>query len=91
VFNHPPGSYFIVHSQFGWHVVHVISRHTVSLTQATPQLKQSLFASRAADLLTSAEQAEAKRIGVHVNPRYGAWQPTKLTVVAARNPVSSPG
>lgn len=90
IFSHRPGSYFIVHSQFGWHVVHVISRHTVSLAQATPQLKQSLFASRATDLLTAAETAEAKRIGVHVSPRYGAWKPADLTVVAAPNPVSSP-
>lgn len=90
IFAAKPGSYLLVHSQYGYHVVHVIARRTESLQQATPQLKQELLSSQRSALLQKAMLAESRRIGVHVNPRYGTWDPQKETVNATGAPATSP-
>lgn len=91
IFGARPGSFLLVHSQYGYHVVHVIARRTESLQQATPQLKQELLSDQRSALLQRAIVAESRRIGVHVNPRYGTWDPQKQAVAATKSPVSSPG
>lgn len=87
-----PGTFVVVHSQFGWHVVHVIAHRTVPLAQATPQLKASLLRSQAGQLLQQALSAQSKQLGVHVNPRYGRWDAANGQVVSPspNNDVSSP-
>jgi parvulin-like peptidyl-prolyl isomerase len=73
IFAAKPGSFVEVHSQFGWHVIHVISHKHVSLEQAAPELKAGILQPERQKLLAAAEAAEAKKLGVHVNPRYGTW------------------
>lgn len=92
VFAAKVGSYIEVHSQFGWHVVHVIAHHRVSLAQATPQLKSSILGNASQAQAQREVAAEGKRVGVHVNPRYGKWDPSRSTVVPIppTNAVSSP-
>jgi foldase protein PrsA len=92
IFAAKPGSFIVVHSQFGWHVVHVIEHRTVSLAKAAPELKTTLLKDARDRLLATTEQAQAKRLGIHVNPRYGRWDPSKGDVVAigAKQEVSSP-
>jgi parvulin-like peptidyl-prolyl isomerase len=73
VFAAKVGSYIVVHSQFGWHVVHIIAHPDESLAAATPQLRssilQGLSQQRVADLLDGI----AHGLGITVSPRYGEW------------------
>ena len=92
IFAAKPGAFIEVHSQFGWHVVHVIAHRTISLAQATPQLKSSLLQDTRDKLLGEALAAEGKKLGVHINPRYGRWDNATQTVVGVplKDQVSSP-
>lgn len=90
IFTHKPGSYVLAHSQYGYHVIHIIASRTESLAQVTPQLKQSLVGSQATTLLSKALVAESHTLGVHVSPRYGTWDAAKQTVDAPEDSVSSP-
>jgi parvulin-like peptidyl-prolyl isomerase len=89
IFTHKPGSYVLVHSQFGYHVIHVIAARTQSLASVTPQLKTSLFSSQGASLLSKAIVTESQKLGVHVSPRYGTWDAAKQSVDATESSVSS--
>jgi foldase protein PrsA len=92
VFAASPGDYLVVHTSFGWHVVHVIDHVTTSLAQATPDLRRmALQAQRQAAV--AAELAKvAKDLGVKVNPRFGRWDASAGSVVppSAKSAVSSP-
>ncbi len=92
IFAAKPGSFIEVHSQFGWHVVHVIARRTVPLAQAETQLKDQILKTQRDALLKKALADEAKKLGVHVNPRYGRWDAANGQVVplAGKSDVSSP-
>ncbi|MHB2024453.1 MAG: peptidylprolyl isomerase [Mycobacteriales bacterium] len=86
----PVGSYVLVHSQFGWHVIHVISRTVESLAQATPSIEASLLGNAPQAKLQAALLSAAKTITVSVNPRFGRWDAAQLQVVASPNTVSKP-
>jgi foldase protein PrsA len=92
IFAAKPGSFIEVHTRFGWHVVHVIAHRTVTLAQATPQLRSELLQNQKQQLLGQTLAQESKKLGVHVNPRYGRWDATKQEVLAPneKNGVSSP-
>ena len=82
----------MAHSSFGWHVIHVIAKKTQPLSQVAPQLKADILKQQRSTLLAQALANEAKQLGVHVNPRYGTWDPTKQQVVQvdSSSDVSSP-
>jgi hypothetical protein len=86
-----PGTFRLAQSSGQYVVLHIIRRRVQPLSAVEPQLKASLFSSRAAGLLQAAVTAEAKKLGVHVSPRYGRWDAKTQAVVAATSPVSSPG
>jgi parvulin-like peptidyl-prolyl isomerase len=88
IFADKVGSYVLVHSQYGYHVIHIISRTVESLSQATPALKDQILSSQRNTLLTKAFVAESKKLGVHVSPRYGTWDPTKQVVNPSKATVS---
>ena len=92
IFKAKAGSFIEVHSQFGWHVVHVIAHRVISQAKATPQLKASLLQNTRDKLLGEALATEGHKLGVHVNPRYGRWDFATQTVVGIPNKdqVSSP-
>lgn len=77
VFAAKPGSFIEVHTQFGWHVVHVISHQKVPLSQVTDELKGAVLSNAKDAQLAQTLRAEAKKLGVHVNPRYGRWDPAQ--------------
>jgi foldase protein PrsA len=83
IFAAKPGTFIEVHSKFGWHVVHVIAHKQVTLEQATPALKTTILKDTRDKLLAQALSDEAKKLGVHVNPRYGMWDFARGSVVAA--------
>jgi foldase protein PrsA len=92
IFAAKPGSFIEVHSKFGWHVVDVIAHRVTTLSQAAPALKANLLKPTRDQLQAKALAAAAKKLGIHVNPRYGHWDAAHLAVVATspKQDVSSP-
>lgn len=84
------GTIQLLHTQGEYLVLHLISRHTIPLSQATAQLKSALFAGEATALMQKAVGDEAARQGVHVSPRYGRWDPTTQAVLAVKSAISLP-
>jgi len=58
-----------VQSQFGYHLIKVIAHKTVSLADATPDLKLSLNG----QAFVAAQQDAVKELSISVNPRFGKW------------------
>lgn len=92
VFSAPVGSFNVVKTQFGWHVVQVESRRTTTLEEATPELRRSLLGEQISSRLSTELGATAKRESVDVNPRFGRWDAKQLKVVGvpADDGLSSP-
>jgi parvulin-like peptidyl-prolyl isomerase len=84
------GTFQLLHTQGEYLVLHIISRRLVPLSEATKQLKAALYAGQANALLQKALNDEARRLGVHVSPRYGRWDPTTQSVLAVKSAVSLP-
>ncbi len=93
VFGAEEGDLVLVQTEFGWHVVEVQERRTTTFAQAEPELRRAALQEQR-DQLVDEELAEtARRLGVTVNPRFGAWDRETAAVVAAEGPddVVSPG
>lgn len=95
----PVGSYVVVHSQFGWHVIHVISRtETMSYAQALPQLRQQALQQTMQQKLAAFLVKFAGQLHVRVNPRFGTWDaktgqvnpPAGSSPTPSSNPTPSP-
>ncbi|MGN6472736.1 MAG: peptidylprolyl isomerase [Mycobacteriales bacterium] len=85
------GTFQLVNSQGEYIVLHIISRHVIPLSQATTQLKSALYSGQAQALLGKAISDEAHKLGVHVSPRYGRWDPATQTVLAVKSAISVAG
>jgi parvulin-like peptidyl-prolyl isomerase len=83
IFAAKPGTFVLAKTSFGFHVIHVIERKTVPLAQATTQLRRSLLGPQRADALTALLDKTAKALKVHVNPRFGTWDPATEGVIAS--------
>jgi foldase protein PrsA len=92
IFSAKPGSFVEVHTKFGWHVVHVIEHKKTSLEDATSDLKSSLLQDTRTRLLSQTLSEQGRKLGIHVNPRYGRWDSAQGTVVpvGGGGAVSSP-
>lgn len=94
IFSAAPGSFVLARTTFGYHVIHVIARKTVSLAEATLSLRRSLLGEQRAQAMEALLTKTAKALGVKVNPRYGTWKPSTEEVVATEvcpgTAVSSP-
>lgn len=83
IFGSRPGSFVEAHTQFGYHVIHVIERKTTTFAEAKRDLRRQLLQDQRNAALQGYLQKVAKEIGVHVNPRFGVWDATNQSVVAA--------
>ena len=90
VFGAKPGDYLEVKTQFGYHVVHVIERRTTTLEQATPELRRGALQKQRDQRVGEKLSQVARELHVKVNPSFGRWDATQLTVVESSSPVSSP-
>lgn len=93
IFSTAPGSFVLAKTSFGFHVIHVIERQTVSLAQATPSLRRSLLSTQRAEAMAALLTKTATSLDVKVNPRYGTWKADTEEVVATEicpGAVSSP-
>lgn len=84
------GQILMTHSSTGYVIVHVIRTKKTSLAAATPQLKSELFQNEGQTLLERAAIAESKKLGVHVNPRYGTWNAQTQTITPTKSKISAP-
>jgi hypothetical protein len=87
--SHPAGSFFVVSGAQGWSVVHLISKGYVTYNQHNGAVAQA-FATLRSTLITRYVANEARRLGVHVNPRFGYWSAAAGAVLPPRDAVSSP-
>ena len=81
IFSHKPGTFLVVHTQFGFHVIHVIAHRIISLAEATPDLRRGLLSQQRDDAVQTRLLETAHELGVRVNPRFGMWDPRALDVV----------
>lgn len=87
IFDNKPGSFVLAQTRFGFHVIHVIERRTTMFEQAQPELRRGVLAMQRAAAVDKLLQADAARLGVHINPRFGRWDAAQLSVAA---PVADP-
>lgn len=90
IFAAKPGSIIEVHSQFGWHVVKVIARRTTTFAQAKADLRRTYLQDQESALEAKVLSATAKRLGVHINPRFGRYDAKTNQVVARTDTLSKP-
>jgi foldase protein PrsA len=76
-----------VHSQYGWHVIRLVSKTVTPYTQAVPQLIQSRTQSVFNSWLVTQAQAEK----ISVNPKYGVYNAKTLSVdrISSTNPTTA--
>ena len=86
LFSAKVGSYNVVKTQFGWHVVNVEKRVTTSLADARPELRRVALQSERQKATAERLRTVGKDLGITVNPRFGRWDADTGTVV----PVSAP-
>lgn len=82
IFDNKPGSFVIAKTRFGFHVIKVIARQTVTFEQAKGDLRRGLLGQQRTTAVQALLQRTAKDLGVSVNPRFGAWDATSLAVIA---------
>ena len=83
IFGNKPGSFVLAKTRFGYHVIHVLERRTTTFAQAAPELRRQLLATQRTAAVEQLLRADAKRLGVRINPRFGRWDATQLAVTAA--------
>ncbi len=86
LFSSAPGSYGVVQTQFGWHVVNVLERITTSLEEATPELRRAALQEQRTEATGTLLREVADDLGVEVNPRFGRWDDETGSVEALDDP-----
>lgn len=81
IFNNPPGSLVIAKTQFGYHVISVIDRRTVTFAQASTELRRQFLSDQRTAAIETLLTKVAKSLGVDVNPRFGTWDAATQQVV----------
>jgi len=83
----------LVQTQFGWHVIEVQERQTTTFAEAELDLRRSSLEEERQRRVAKEVEETAKRLGITVNPRFGAWDSTTGSIIATDSPsgVVSPG
>ena len=89
LFSLEPGGYDVVQTQFGWHVVHVVSRETTSLAEATPDLRRGALQEERQQATQELLQEVAADLGIEVNPRFGRWDADTGRIVPLEDPTGA--
>lgn len=90
IFGNPAGSFVLARTRYGFHVIHILERRTTTFDQARDSLRRGLLGQARQDAVNALLTKTATRLGVKVNPRYGAWDAAANDVVAAKDRVSKP-
>ncbi len=86
LFSAQPGTYDVVKTQFGWHVVNVEERVTTSLQEATPELRRAALQEQRAQATGELLRDVAGDLGITVNPRFGRWDAETGSIEAVEDP-----
>ena len=86
LFSAEPGTFDVVQTEFGWHVVNVEERETTSLAEATPELRRAALQEQRAEATGTVLREVASDLGVEVNPRFGRWNAETGSVDAVEDP-----
>jgi foldase protein PrsA len=86
LFSAEPGTYDVVQTQFGWHVVNVQEREQTSLEEATPELRRAALQEQRAEATGTLLRDVASDLGVEVNPRFGRWDPETGSIEEVESP-----
>jgi foldase protein PrsA len=86
LFSAEPGTYDVVQTQFGWHVVNVLDRQTTPLEEARPELRRVALQAERQQAVSERLREVAADLGVNVNPRFGEWSPETGSVEALQDP-----
>jgi parvulin-like peptidyl-prolyl isomerase len=81
IFGAEPGTFVLARTTFGFHVISVTDRRTTTFEQAVPELRRQLLGPDRQQALVELLSSTVRRLGVHVNPRYGTFDPTQEDVV----------
>jgi parvulin-like peptidyl-prolyl isomerase len=86
IFSNKPGSFVVVKTQFGFHVIHVLERRLVTFEQARNDLRRGLLGQQRNDLVQQVLADTADDLHIKINPRFGTWDPAALDVVPLELP-----
>jgi foldase protein PrsA len=77
-----------VHSQYGWHVIRLISKSVTPYAQAVTQVIQS----KSATIFDTWLHAQAQVAKISVNPKYGVFNAQSLAIdrISSTNPTTAP-
>jgi parvulin-like peptidyl-prolyl isomerase len=94
IFAARPGTVVLARTTFGYHVIYVIDRRTTTFEQAVTDLRRTLLGEQRQAALVGLLGDTVKRLGVHVNPRFGTFDAAQedvlAPVVCAATDASSP-
>lgn len=92
LFTAEPGTYDVVNTQFGWHVVNVVERRTTPLAEVEDELRRNALQDERMTRTQELLRETAADLDITVNPRFGEWNPETGTIEPEESPngVSSP-
>jgi foldase protein PrsA len=86
LFTAEPGTYDVVNTEFGWHVVHVIERKTTPLSEVEDELRRTALQEERTTRSQELLRETAADLEITVNPRFGTWNPDTGTVEPEQSP-----
>jgi len=86
LFRAEPGTFDVVQTQFGWHVVNVLDRRTTPLAEARTELRRVALQAERQQAVQERLREVARDLGGTVNPRFGEWSPDTGSVEALEDP-----
>jgi foldase protein PrsA len=86
LFTAEPGSYDVVNTQFGWHVVNVLERRTTPLSEVQDELRRTALQDEITTRTQELLRETAADLDITVNPRFGQWNGETGTIEDAQGP-----
>jgi foldase protein PrsA len=86
LFSTEPGTYAVVNTQFGWHVVHVLERRTTPLAEVEDELRRAALQQERTTRTQELLRETASKLDVSVNPRFGQWNAETGTIEPEESP-----
>lgn len=86
LFTAEPGTYDVVNTQFGWHVVNVVERMTTPLSEVEDDLRRTALQDERTTRTQELLRTTAAELDITVNPRFGTWNADTGTVEPEQSP-----
>jgi hypothetical protein len=86
LFSAAPGTYDVVNTEFGWHVVNVVERQTTPLSEVQDELRRTALQEQRTTRTQELLRTTAAELDITVNPRFGTWNAGTGTVEPEQSP-----